>query len=119
MLQQFTISTVIGQWYNVSQERQLYPHRLYQDLRLVLNNSLRSARFYHILFLICTHHNWCSPNGIDLNPDALSKAAGFIDIRKSWLQGKEGAIIAVAVYPAADNVNLVYFSLAYNAGRIS
>jgi hypothetical protein len=49
----------------------------------------------------------------------LSKAAGFIDIRESWLQGEEGAIIAVAVYPAADNVNLVYFSLAYNAGRIS
>src|SRR5712692_12053338 len=57
--------------------------------------------------------------GVHLNPDALSQQACLILICEGLLEGEEGAFVAVVVYPAADNVDLVDLRLTYNTGWVT
>ena len=57
--------------------------------------------------------------GVYFYPDALGEEAALVVAGEGGLEGEEGAVFAVAVYPAADDVYLIYFGLAYDAGWLS
>src|SRR5258708_21710504 len=66
-----------------------------------------------------SHITWHSARHVYLNPYPLSQQVCLILISEGLLEGEEGAFVAVVVYPAADNVDLIDLRLAYNTGRVT
>src|SRR5260370_34177233 len=66
-----------------------------------------------------SHITWHRPRRVHLNPDALSQQACLILICEGLLEGEEGAFVAVVVYPADDNGDLIDLRLAHNTGRVT
>ena len=58
-------------------------------------------------------------HGIHLGPDALHQKLRLLAIGEGMLERKESAIIAMSVYPATDDVDLVDLGLADDIGRRS
>src|SRR6266567_2884966 len=68
----------------------------------------------------CSPHINChSTSSLNLNPYPLSQQACFILICEGLLEGEESAFVAVVVYPAADNVDLIDLRLTYDTGRVT
>jgi hypothetical protein len=76
-----------------------------------------------ILNVLCFFHSislqWESSHRVHLSPYPLYQAVCLILIYQSVLEGEEGAVVAMTMYPSADNINLVYLGLPDDAWRVS
>src|SRR5690348_7814858 len=77
-------------------------------------SSLRIFHFFHL-----TYFYRQSPHSLHLYPHPLHKALCLILVRQSVLKGEKSAVVAVTVYPPTNDVDLVYFGLADDAGWLS
>src|SRR6266700_7102580 len=70
---------------------------------------LQLDSIFHLFFLTL---DGGSASSFYLMPYMISEQLHFLLIGKCVMEGKEGTIIAVTMYPATDNINLVNFGLA-------
>src|SRR5579859_291197 len=69
-----------------------------------------------LIFFVRLSKQRKSTNSINSIPHIAQEQVGCGVVGQGMLEGEEGTVIAVAVNPAADNVDLIYFSLANNIG---
>src|SRR5260370_30597659 len=75
--------------------------------------------FFSASLLACALYSEQTSYSLNLHPDALGEQVRFVGVGQRGLHGEEGAVVAMMMYPAANDIDLVNLSLPNDMGRLA